>query len=335
VDLFVVRPTAVVERSIAISDRALGGRIRVARELLERGERSPQLLVALGELRDLLIEPAIASGALENVTELLIVPHGSLNALPFAALWNRQSARFLVEDRVITYLPSVAALTVVRRASDRSAAQGVLVFAPFPDSLPGSAREAQEIGRLQPSARLRVGTASSEQAVRAALDRGQPIHIASHGSYNTQNPLFSRMAVGRDARLSTTNDGLLELHEILGLHTKSPLVFLSGCETGLGIGEGTLGGSTEEGSLAQAFLVAGAGNVVSTLWRVNDLEAVNVAAGFYRWVSPTSSPELALALTQRVAIHAPAGGLSWSAYAVSGVPPANSPRVSVISRRNP
>ena len=40
VDMFVVRATGIVERSIAITDRALGGRIRVARELIERGEPS-------------------------------------------------------------------------------------------------------------------------------------------------------------------------------------------------------------------------------------------------------------------------------------------------------
>lgn len=334
-DLFVVRATAVAERSVSINDRVLGGRIRVVRELLKRGAVSPPLLTALGELRELLINPVITSGTLDGVTELLIVPHASLNALPFAALWDRRSDRFLVEDKVISYLPSVAALTVVDQAGYQSPTQGVAVFAPLPDSLPGSAREAREIGRLLPSARLRVGASSSEAAVRMALGRGWPIHIASHGFYNPNNPLFSRMMVGRARGDSGANDGFLELHEILGLRTRSPMVFLSGCETGLGVGEGPFGADLDEGSLAQAFLVAGAGNVVSTLWRVDDSDAVQVAAAFYGWLSSAISPDAALARTQRDAIRTRPGALSWSAYAVSGLPRANSQRLSVLPRRNP
>jgi CHAT domain-containing protein/tetratricopeptide (TPR) repeat protein len=335
VDLFVVRASKVVARTIPVGDGALAGRIRVARELLERGEVSPQVLAALGELHDLLIGPGLASGALDGATRLRIVPHGSLNALPFAALWDRRTGRYLVESQVITYLPSVAALTVVRQAADATPTLGLVVFAPLPDSLPGSAREAREIGRLLPSARLRIGAASSEAAVRAALDQGRPIHIASHGLYNAQNPLFSRIAVGRELRDSGASDGFLELHEILGIRTRSPLVFLSGCETGLGVGDGPFGAGVEEGSLAQAFLVAGAENVVATLWRVGDSDAMRLAGTFYGWLASGNSPEDALARTQRDAIRTRSGGLSWSAYTVSGLPRANSPLVSVKPRRNP
>ena len=334
-DLFVVRATKVVQRSISLSDRALAGRVRVARELLERGEISPEVLAALGELHELLIGPAVSSGALDGATRLRIVPHGSLNALPFAGLWDRKAGRFLAEDRVITYLPSVAALKIAPEANDGSVTRGEMVFAPLPDSLPGSAREAREIGRLLPNARLRVGAASSEASVRVALDEDRPIHIASHGFYNAQNPLFSRMDVGRARRDSEANDGFLELHEILGLRTRSPLVFLSGCETGLGVGDGPFGAGDEEGSLAQAFLVAGAGSVVATLWRVDDSAAVHLASTFYGWLARGSSPDDALARTQRDAIRTRSGGLSWSAYTVSGLSRANSSRVSVKPRRNP
>ena len=333
--MFVVRATGIVERSIAITDRALGGRIRVARELIERGEPSSVVLATLGELHDLLIGPAIASGAFDGAPRLRIVPHGPLSALPFAALWDRQSRRFLAEERVITYLPSVAALTVVRRAASASPTLDVAVFAPLPDSLPGSAREAREIGRMLPSARLQFGTASSEASVRTALDQGRSIHIASHGFYNTQNPLFSRMAVGRAHGNSEVNDGFLELHEILELRTRSPLVFLSGCETGLGVSDGPFGAEVEEGSLAQAFLVAGAGSVVATLWRVDDSNAVRLTSTFYESLTSGRSPEEALARSQRDAIRTHSGGLSWSAYTVSGLSRANSSRVSVKPRRNP
>ena len=115
------------------------------------------------------------------------------------------------------------------------------------------------------------------------------------------------------------DDGRLEVHEILGLRTTSPLVFLSGCETGLGAaGEDPFARDADEGSLAQAFLVAGVGRVVATLWRVGDAGAAELAERFYRppaWPGPP--PEEALALAQREMIVA-RRGLTWAAYAVSG-----------------
>jgi CHAT domain-containing protein/tetratricopeptide (TPR) repeat protein len=334
-DIFVVTKTATVARRVGVSEQALAGRVRVARELLEAGGSGSDVLTAMGELHDLLFGPALASGALDRVTRLLIVPHGALVALPFAALWNRKAAHFLVEDRVISYLPAVAALTVVGQQSRSSLTRGMMVFAPLSDSLPGSGREARAIGKMLPDARVQLGAGSSEAGVRAALDAGRPIHIASHGVYNAQDPLFSRMTVGPVHQNGTIDDGRLEIHEILELRTRSPLVFLSGCETGLGVGSGPFAQSIDQGSLAQAFLVAGAGSVVATLWRVDDFDAVSVATRFYEQLGTGASPEYALAQAQRNAIHTRTANLTWGAYAVSGLSSANPATVSVKGGRNP
>ena len=103
-----------------------------------------------------------------------------------------------------------------------------------------------------------------------------------------------------------------------GLRTTSPLVFLSGCETGLGAaGQDPFALGADEGSLAQAFLVAGAGRVVATLWRVGDAGAAAVGERFYRHLRAGAAPEEALAAAQRELIPA-RGGFTWAAYAISG-----------------
>ena len=51
--------------------------------------------------------------------------------------------------------------------------------------------------------------------------------------------------------------------------------------------------------MALAFLVAGAGAVVATLWRVGDSEAADVAERFYRQLGPGGSAAEALARSQR------------------------------------
>jgi CHAT domain-containing protein len=316
-DVFIVRRGLIRQATILIGDRALAQRVRLARELLARQKRVPEIPTVLGDLYDLLLGSAGRTGALVGVKHLLVVPHGSLGALPFAALWNRRSGKFLVEEQTVTYLPAIAALTHLQRET-AGTPERLAVFAPLSDSLPGTVREARAIEKLRPGALIRIGSASTESGVRAALLAGASVHVASHGSHNSQNPLFSRMVVGRAGRGSTLDDGHLEVHEILSLQTRSPLVFLSGCETGLGSGTGSAFElESEEGSLAQAFLIAGVQSVVATLWRVDDAQSVDLATSFYRHLQSGASPGDALANAQRDAIRKQSG-YSWGAYTVSG-----------------
>jgi CHAT domain-containing protein len=107
------------------------------------------------------------------------------------------------------------------------------------------------------------------------------------------------------------------VHEILGLRARSPLVFLSGCETGLGgAGQGPFTADEDEGSIAQAFLVAGAEQVVATLWRIADAGAAEVAARFYRHFEGGAPAEAALAAAQRELISGH-GDFTWAAYTVT------------------
>jgi CHAT domain-containing protein len=106
-------------------------------------------------------------------------------------------------------------------------------------------------------------------------------------------------------------------------------VFLSGCETGLtAAGQEPFGQGAEEGSLAQAFLIAGARTVVATLWRVSDEGARELAVRFYRNLLTDGSPAEALARAQRQAIQAHEG-LSWAAYSVFG---ASDRKISMVVR---
>ncbi len=318
-DAFLVTRTHLAYRSSSTGSRDLAGRIRVTRELLIRGGSESPLRQSLGDLYRVLIGDFARTGSLQGVQRIVIVPHAALEAMPFAALWNQQASRFLVQDISIAYLPAVGALTV-RQGPARNVMRGLIVFAPLPDSLPGTAREARAIARLVPGAELRVGRSSSESEVRRSLQSARPVHIASHGMHNAHNPLFSRITVGRSSD-AKGGDGKLQVHEILRLTVSSPLVFLSGCETGLvASGQEPFTRKMEEGGLAQALLAAGAGTVVATLWRVEDQSAADLAQSFYRGLSTGAAPAEALAQAQRLQIQSNRN-LDWAAYTVSGLSP--------------
>ena len=78
-----------------------------------------------------------------------------------------------------------------------------------------------------------------------------------------------------DAR--TGEDGLLQPREIARYNLHARLVVLSACDTAVGP---TLG---QEGvvNLARAFLVAGAGAVLTSLWQVDDTLSAALMRAFY------------------------------------------------------
>ena len=92
------------------------------------------------------------------------------------------------------------------------------------------------------------------------------------------------------------NDGILTAEEVGALDlTGTWLVTLSACETGVGeaiSGEGVFG-------LRRAFMIAGAENLLMTLWPVNDASTADFMADFYREALASGDAPGALAEVQR------------------------------------
>jgi CHAT domain-containing protein len=298
---------------------------RIARDLTGRVGSVPDAATdVLASLHDALIAPAERAGLLRGARRLVVVPHAFMSYLPFAALRRRDGGRYLVEDYAVLELPSAAAFAEMRRSpgTAQRASLGVrpVVFAPFPDALPASSRELRAIQRVLSQAAGESARRATEARVRDALASTSIVHLATHAAMNPHNPMFSTIELARGASTSGADDGRLEVHEILGLRVRAELVFLSGCETGIGPAWTTEFVRGEDyASLAQAFLFAGARTVVSTLWPIADEGAAEFATRFYARLATEAPPE-ALAGAQREML---AGGSRsapyyWAAYQVSG-----------------
>ena len=95
------------------------------------------------------------------------------------------------------------------------------------------------------------------------------IHVAAHGFFRRDNPMFSAIQLGA-SRLT-----VFDLYE---LDLPSELVVLSGCGTGLGVVEG----GDEQIGLVRGLLYAGAQTVVATLWDAQDESTRRFMEAFYR-----------------------------------------------------
>jgi CHAT domain-containing protein len=95
------------------------------------------------------------------------------------------------------------------------------------------------------------------------------IHLACHGDFHPDNPLFSGLAL---------QDGWLTTLEIFNWRLSASLVTLSACQTGRGV----VGGGDDLAGLMRAFLSAGARTLVLSQWAVADQATALLMRNFYR-----------------------------------------------------
>ena len=149
----------------------------------------------------------------------------------------------------------------------------------------------------------------------AGLERYPRIHLTVHGFADERNPDRAALAMLSDA--AKGEDGLLQASEIVQLRLKAALVVLSACETAVG----ALQGQEGVANLSRAFLLAGARNVVSTLWPVEDESSLYLMRRFYIHLAAKKSVPLALAGAKRDLIRTfprDARPYHWAAYTSEG-----------------
>jgi CHAT domain-containing protein len=247
-------------------------------------------------------------------TEILLLPHGSLWAMPFAALpvGPRDTALGLLHP--VRYSPS---LRTVALADDRpsrenalrtSGSHDVLVVGdPEMPLVPGEAEyfrplqhsrvEADFVAKRFGRTAL-LGGEATEPEVWRRLPSSDLLHLASHGVAYSSDAWAreSFVALTPDPTAGIRGDGYLTAGELLDaadLTLSAELVTLSACQTGLGNlreTEGTVG-------LQRAFLAKGARTVLVSLWQVPDPATSELMRRFYAfWLHPTHPVSKAEAL---------------------------------------
>ena len=216
----------------------------------------------LQRLHQLLIAPLGLDPAV--YPRLIIVPHGPLHYLPFHALYDGSS--YLLEGHEISYLPAASLLRYCCEA--QVAESGLLALGDSHGGrLPHAVQEARTIAQRL-GGRAFVETEATLERLRVDASACRTIHLAAHGEFRPDNPLFSGLALA---------DGWLTTLDIFDLRLRASLVCLSACQTGRSV----VGGGDEVQGLMRALLHAGAASVVLTLWSVEDHTTAGLMDAFY------------------------------------------------------
>lgn len=206
---------------------------------------------------------------------LILVPHGPLHYLPFAAL--RGPGGYLVEQYTLGVFPSASVmrfLPPLARRGDSALLVGNPDLGNRRLNLPHAEQEVREIAGIVGAHQLLVRKAASEEALRAQAGRHAVVHLATHGDFSAARPLESALLLSPGAG----QDGRLTVDEIYGLALDSDLVAMSACETGLG----QVASGDDVVGLMRGFLYAGARNVLGSLWMVDDAATAELMTRFYR-----------------------------------------------------
>jgi len=262
-----VFPVAVVPRVIELlqllrfqlSKFRLGGAYR---------EQFQQLTMSamLSHLEQLYAELIAPLRIPPRIRHLIFVPHGSLHFLPFHAL--RYGEEYLCDRYTVSYAPSAALFALCQQRPVTN--NQISLVLGIPDRrAPQILGEVQSVAALLGHADLFIGEHATAEVLRSRGAECALLHIATHGIYRHDNPMFSAIKLG---------DSYLNLYDLYQLRLSAKLVTLSGCATGMNFvaaGDELLG-------LQRGLFCAGAASLLLSLWDVHDDSTAQLMTEFYK-----------------------------------------------------
>ena len=265
-------------------DFARFGLSRIARGRL--AEPAGQALAALAEaghrLDALLLGPArdhVGDGP------VIVVPPGRLNAVPWALLPS-------LSGREVSVAPSARSWLRARQATPFGLEEVVLVSGPGLDAARAEVGTlAAEYGR----ATVLAGGDATAARVLGAIDGAHLAHIAAHGVFRADSPMFSSLRLA---------DGPMTVHDVERLGRAPYRLILPSCESG----RLAPAGADELLGLASALLPLGTAGIVASVAQVGDRPAAPLMLALHRRLRAVPGITLAAALRDARAETGPEAG---------------------------
>jgi tetratricopeptide (TPR) repeat protein len=272
----------------------------------------------------------------DRIRNLVIIPDGALHRLPFSTLRARPGSDPVARRYDISIVPSAAVWLSWRLGGAEELIPSRALVLADPDlsgvseadplrtadpwveglrlgRLPHAVEEAHAMVRgVGGGSRLWTRIEASEHGLKQTdLDRFGILHFAAHAVVDDDRPERSAILL---APGGGTEDGLLQVREIVELDLDGQVVILTGCRSASGAvleGEGVMG-------LARAFFRAGASTVIGGLWPLRDDDTALLMEEFSRRLGKGESVGSALAEATRARIAAGAPAAAWGGLVVLG-----------------
>ncbi len=246
---------------------------------LRRALRGPmqdaadQLVAAgAGRLDDLLVAPL----RLPEAAPLVIVPTGKLHGLPWGCLPGLVARDFTVSPSAAVWAqPRTGAAVAPSTPTPRV----MLVAGP---GLPGGESEVRQLASLYPGARVLTGPDATASAVLEGLGQSDLVHLAAHGNFRADSPLFSSVLLA---------DGALTVHDLERVPHTAATVVLASCNAAVS--------SIETGDeligTAATLLALDVRSIVAPVVGVPDVPTATFMVALHRGLGAGLSPSAALA----------------------------------------
>jgi CHAT domain-containing protein len=182
---------------------------------------------------------------------VVIIPPGRLRAVPWTLMPS-------LRDRAVTVAPSAATWLRARRMTPPSPQHTALVVGP---GLASQGAEVEPLGARYPGAVMLGHGSATAEGVLGALDGAWLAHIAAHGSFRADNPMFSSILL---------DDGPLTVHDFERLGRAPYRLVLAGCDSGVAAPVG----ADELLGLVSSLVPLGAAGIVASILPVNDRAVV-------------------------------------------------------------
>jgi CHAT domain-containing protein len=303
---WLVRPSGIRLSPYQADWATVASRIQALRATTDRGN-------LLERLHDELVAPW--KGELQDSDQIIFVPTRDLYGVPFAALLDPISRRFLIQDHAVGVAPSasefVAAVERDRRISARPLTHVFLIGNPVRStagqlpSLPGSTREIQLLSHIYQGLHTRVLTGERNHAlVLVYLYESDIAHFAVHALEDDEDPSRSGLLIFSSGASRKLTADILELHPLI----RTRLVVLAAC----GSHAGPVSESEGSLSLTHYFLAAGVPVVVGSLWQVDDASTARLSVRFHQEFRRGADALTALRTAQLAEIEAGSALTDWT-----------------------
>ena len=249
---------------------------------------------------------------------LVLVPNQTLTGVPFAALLDASTDKFLIDQHVLENAPSasVYAACVLRDRQLQGPNGPVLIMAPSTSASSGgeillaaSESEATAIAETYREAEMFAGERATRAEFLARAAGAGMIHFGGHTG-SSASPVPHLVFAGSAA---------VHAEDLRAIKLRARLVVLAACSSGR---ESVTAHNQGTASLARAFLAAGAPAVVAPLWDVDDEATAKLSRRLHRFIAAGHDPASALRLAQLQAMSSRRGRTSdidsWAAFALVG-----------------